>query len=207
MADVRENYWRTTDAEVDAGPDDNSDTDEIDDVTREQAEEVWAPEAHRILTRVAGTYQGLIQYGDLAEELQETTGIRTRKQVRTWLGPVLALVARGNHERGEPSLPALVVNKSDGTVGPAYDEVLRVTGDDQIDDPVAREKHAAATRLECYRWAGATLPDDGGRAALSPRFEQIQVRLRKERRAAEQPNICATCFMAIPPTGVCDNCG
>ena len=182
MVDVRENYWRTTDVEAEV---DSGDL-ETPPMTREQAEEIWAPAAHEILTRVAGTYQGLIQYGEqLAAEVQETTGVHTRKQVRRWIAPVLAKVAAANMSRDEPPLAALVVNKSDGTVGAAYDEVLRVTGADGIADPVAREKHAAAARLECYRWAGATMPDDGGRAALSPRYEQIQARLRKERRAAE----------------------
>ena len=51
------------------------------------------------------------------------------------------------------------------------------------------------------------VPETGGRATLSPRLEQSRARLRKQRREAEQPTICPTCFMAIPPTGVCDNCG
>lgn len=195
MVDVQQNYWDTADVES-------------PELTREQAEEIWAPAALAILTRVAGTYQGLIQYNELAAEVQETTGIHTRKQVRSWIGPVLARVTAENEKRDEPPLASLVVNKSDGTVGVAYDEVLRVTGADGIADPVLREKHAAEARLRCYQWAGATMPDDGGKAALSPRYEQIQARLRKERRAAEldAPSICPTCNMSIPPTGLCDNC-
>lgn len=223
MADVRQSYWRTTDAELEAGSeeavegvDDAPVTDDLEagldagvdeDLTQEQAEEYWVPEAHRILTRVAATYQALIEYGELAAEVQESTGVFTRRQVRSWIGPVLAQVAHRNHENDEPPLTALVVHKSDGSVGVGYDEVLRLSGATEISDPVLREKHAAKARLACYGWGGAKLPADGGRPALSPRWEQIQVRLRKERRAAEQPNICATCFMAIPPTGVCDNCG
>jgi hypothetical protein len=221
VADVRQSYWRTTDAEADAGlqqavdeavdtpPDAVADLDEgaDQDLTQEQAEEYWVPEAHRILTRVATTYQALIEYGELAAEVQESTGVFTRRQVRSWIGPVLAQVAHRNHENDEPPLTSLVVHKSDGSVGAGYDEVLRLSGDAEISDPVQREKHAARARLECYGWAGAKLPAGGGRPALSPRWEQIQGRLRKERRAAEQPNICPTCFMAIPPTGVCDNCG
>ena len=195
MVDVRQDYWDTADVES-------------PELTREQAEEIWAPAALAILTRVAGTYQGLIQYNELAAEVQETTGIHTRKQVRSWIGPVLARVTEENEKRDEPPLASLVVNKSDGTVGVAYDEVLRITGTDGIADPVLREKHAAEARLRCYQWAGATMPDDGGKAALSPRYEQIQARLRKERRAAEldAPSICPTCNMSIPPTGLCDNC-
>lgn len=232
MAEVRQSYWRATDTETETRSDvegadvggeveidlndsltdgesaDSTVDDGPEDVTREQAEEAWAPEAHQILTRVAATYQALIDHSELAAEIQESSGIHTRRQVRSWIGPVLAEVARMNHERDEPPLTAMVVHKADGTVGSGYDEVLRLTGAAEVgDDPVTREKHAAAARMECYRWAGASMPAGGGRPALSPRFEQIQARQRKERRAAEQPNICAVCFMAIPPTGVCDNCG
>ena len=198
MADVRLTYWRTTDtaAQDTAAP-------EGGDVLTE----AWAPEAHRILTRVAGTYQGLVEYAELAAEVQESSGIHTRRQVRSWIGPVLEQVARLNHEKGEPALTSLVVQKSDGTVGAGYDEAVRLADGPDFADPLAREKHAAKARLECYHWAEAKVPVDGGRPALSPRFEQVNARLRKERRAAEQPTICETCFMAIPPTGVCDNCG
>ena len=212
MADVRPTYWRTTDpaAEDTSGLESGdviTEAPETEDLTREQAEEAWVPEAHRILTRVAGTYQGLIEYAELAAEIQESTGIHTRRQVRSWVGPVLEQVARLNHENGEPPLTSLVVQKGDGTVGVGYDEAMRLTDGPDFADPLAREKHAAKARLDCYQWADAKVPADGGRPALSPRFEQIHARLRKERRAAEQPTICPTCYMAIPPTGVCDNCG
>jgi hypothetical protein len=212
VADVRLTYWRTTDtaAEETSGPESGdviTEAPETEDLTREQAEEAWVPEAHRILTRVAGTYQGLIEYAELAAEIQESSGIHTRRQVRSWVGPVLEQVARLNHENGEPPLTSLVVQKGDGTVGVGYDEAMRLTDGPDFADPLAREKHAAKARLDCYQWADAKVPADGGRPALSPRFEQIHARLRKERRAAEQPTICPNCYMAIPPTGVCDNCG
>ena len=231
VAEVRQSYWRATDSETETASDaevtdvmgeveadlddmptdgESSDAaleDEPEDVTREQAEEAWGPQAHQILTRVAATYQALIDHSELAAEIQEASGIHTRRQVRSWIGPVLAHVAQLNHQRDEPPLTALVVHKADGTVGSGYDEALRLTGVEVGDDAATREKHAAAARMDCYRWAGASMPSGGGRPSLSPRFEQIQARQRKERRAAEQPNICAVCFMAIPPTGVCDNCG
>jgi hypothetical protein len=213
VTDVRQSYWRTTD-EVDVDVDASAREAEAgalepEPLTQELAEEAWAPEVHRILTRVAGTYQGLIEYAELGAEVQEASGVHSSRPVRSWIGPVLCRVAQENHARNEPALTALVVHKGDGIVGVGYDEALTLAGIPPIEDPVAREKHAAQARLECYRWAGATMPANGGRAAVSPRFEQIQARLRKERRAAEQeqPNICTSCYMAIPPTGVCDNCG
>ena len=97
-------------------------------VSREDAEKAWKVEAHRVLSRVAGTYRGVIESGELANELQETTGIHTRSQVRTWLGAVLVTLAREGHEVGEPPLASLVVQKSTGMVGARYDEILKVTG-------------------------------------------------------------------------------
>ncbi len=214
MADVRLTYWRTTDPADATATADGADQGDVlteapepEEITREEAEAAWAPEARRILTRVAGTYQALIEYAELAAEVQEASGIRTRRQVRGWIGPVLEQVARLNHENNEPALTSLVVHKSDGTVGSGYDEAVRLADGEELTDPHLREKHAAQARLACYEWAGANTPAGGGRPLLSPRYEQIHARLRKERRAAEQPTICPTCFMAIPPTGVCDNCG
>lgn len=206
MTVAQASYWRTPDAEEIESSDEAVET-VVDDVTREEAEEAWTAAVQKILVRVAGTYQGLIEHRELAAEAQEVTGIHTRSQARSWLARVLVKVAAGNHDRQEPALTALVVNKTDGMVGTAYDEVLRLAGQPIIEDEVAREKHAAAARLECYRWAGAKLPEDGGRAAVSPRFDQIQVRQRRLAKQDAVPNVCGTCFMAIPPTGVCDNCG
>lgn len=211
MTDVRQSYWRATD-EVDADVHASAEETQggeaaFEPLTQELAEDAWTPEVHRILTRVAGTYQGLIEYAELGAEVQAASGIRSSRPVRSWIAPVLRRLARENHRRNEPALTALVVHKTDGTVGVGYDEALTVAGIAPIVDPLAREKHAAEARLDCYRWADAAIPATGGRAALSPRFEQIQARLRKERRAAEQPTICTSCFMAVPATGVCDNCG
>lgn len=200
MTSVRSTYWHENDVEA-------ADDAEPRDLTLEEAEEAWTPVAHQILAEVAGKYHGLIHYAELADRVQQESGIRTRRQVRGWIGPVLARVAQRNHDAGEPALTALVVHKVDGTVGNGYDVVLSLAGADPIEDPVAREKHAAEARLECYRWAGAELPEGGGRPALSPLFELRQARKRKEARALETAPICTTCFMEIPPTGVCDNCG
>jgi hypothetical protein len=68
--------------------------------------------------------------------------------------------------------------------------------------------HAADERLACYRFHDAVrLPEDGGTAALTPRLASSRARARKVAREAVPVNTCPTCFMAIPATGVCDNCG
>lgn len=172
-----------------------------------EAEAAWAARAPEVLAEVAKGYQALITHTDLAARLQADTGIRTRSNPQTWLGRVLAVAAADDVAQGRPPLTSLVVHRTNGTVGEPYNEVLRVTGQQPIDDEVARERHAAEARMECYRWAGANLPADGGNSALSPRYDMVLSRGRKKARQEAEPDVCPTCFMAIPPTGVCDNCG
>lgn len=191
-------HWRT--------PDPSDPDGEREEVDSAEAEELWAVEARTVLTDVAGTYHGLITHTDLAAAVQEAAGVHTGGHANHWIGRVLAKVAAVNLEQGEPPLISLVVHKLHGTVGEDYDAVLRLTGADPITDPVAREKHAAASRMECYRWADAVMPADGGHASLSPRYGMVLSRERKKAREAEMPSICPTCFMAIPPIGECDNC-
>lgn len=195
MTVERTTHWRPTDTEA-----------AVDPVPPGEAEDAWAVAAREILAAAAGTYHALIDRTDLATQVQERTGIRSSKSPHYWLGRVLAQVAAVNALEGEPPLTALVVHRQTGAVGDDYDEVLRLTGADPITDEVAREKHAAQARMECYRWAGATMPAGGGHAALSPRLDQRIVRERKRARESAAPTVCPTCFMTIPPTGVCDNC-
>lgn len=233
MAVGRMTYWRTTDTEV--APAAQSDvvidefsyldghvaeapeaTDEVEpdaeaeapeEITAGEAEDAWAEEARQILAGVAGNYHMLIDHTDLANAVQKASGIYTSTNAHYWIGRVLNQVAAVNAVKGEPALTSLVVHRVQGTVGDDYDEVLRLTGEAPITDPTEREKHAAAARMECYRWAGAKMPEDGGNAALSPKLAQRITRERKRAREEAPATVCPNCFMAIPPTGVCDNCG
>jgi hypothetical protein len=230
MAVGRMTYWRTTDTEVATGAENEPavvEFDEFDEVdgatpadevavelpveptaiTAGEAEDAWAEEARQILAGVAGTYHMLIDHTDLANGVQKASGIYTSTNAHYWIGRVLNQVAAVNAVKGEPALTSLVVHRVQGTVGDDYDEVLRLAGEPAISDPNEREKHAAAARMECYRWAGAKMPEDGGNAALSPKLAQRITRERKRAREEAPPTVCPTCFMAIPPTGVCDNCG
>jgi len=79
----------------------------------------------------------------------------------------------------------------------------------------------ARQRLECYQWAGSA-PADGGvpaqlpdaaprRATRSPRprstGSRAEAPARKRVAKTDRPvTVCPTCFMALPATGVCDNC-
>lgn len=190
MSDTR-SWWRETDESP---------------VTRHEAEQEWAAAAQVILRRVATSYHGLIRYGELGAEVQAATGIRTRVQVHHWIGTVLGLVLHENRRLGEPAFTALVVRKDNDMVGEGYDEVLRVAGLPAAATEEERENHAAAARFECYRYAGAILPKDGGRPALAPRLGERFARERRARQKEALPAICPACFMALPASKICDTC-
>lgn len=166
----------------------------------------WALAAHEILAGVASSYQAVIRHAELADEVQARSAIRTSQDQRNWINSVLVPVVHMCHRAEEPPLTSLVVRKHDGQVGESYDEVLTVAGLRTLDDPLARENHAARARLECYRWAGSA-PADGGEPALAPVLREKIVRARRTAKVDVPVKTCPTCFMAIPSTGVCDTCG
>jgi hypothetical protein len=80
--------------------------------------------------------------------------------------------------------------------------------------------HAAKERLECYQYFEAVgLPADGGTVEPpkpAPAARTATKRVAAPRKtAAKRPTkpadlprtICPNCFMALPRSGVCDNCG
>ena len=168
--------------------------------------EAWAENAYKILGDVAASYNAVIDYTRFGSEIQERSGVTTTKPVRNWIGGVLELVAGRCVSEGIPPLTSLVVRRDTGMVGDWYDVALAATSAAPIDDPMKREKHAAQSRLECYRWADAAgLPADGGRAALTPKYAAAAARKAKANPPAVK--VCPTCNMAMLPSGVCDSCG
>ncbi len=210
MTEQQRSYWRVSDGSA---------------VSAAQAQIVWTRAAYPALVEVAHHYHGVITYADLAEAVQEASGVRTRVNQRHWIGKVLSLVVLEAHRRGDPPLTALVVHAADGKVGAGYQEVLAVAGQPPVLEEMDREQHAAAARLACYRHFGADLPADGGTPALAPRLrasmERKTASTAAERRtagtAAERrtaaaaaprpPAICPNCFLELPATRVCDSCG
>ena len=118
-------------------------------VTPKFAQPYWAKAAYEVLAETASRYNAVITYSELAEEVQRRSSFHSKSQMRNWIGALLADLAKVNPVRGEPPLTALVVRKDDGQVGAGYDEVLRLAGEAPITDPLERETHAAAARLEC----------------------------------------------------------
>lgn len=183
-------------------------------VSPKVAQPYWAKHAYEVLVETAGRYNAVITYSELADEVQQRSGLHSTTQMRNWIGGLLADLAKVNHVRSEPPLTSLVVHKDDGRVGAGYDEALRLAGEHVSDDPDERENSAAAARLECYRHWGADVPDGAvptvHTRTRAPRERATSTRAARpartpapvERRGA----VCPTCFMEMPVSGTCPNC-
>jgi hypothetical protein len=172
----------------------------------DDARAAWVAVARPALERTAGTYHATITYAELAEEVQEGSGIRTRRLLQNWIKDVLGSVATTCHQNGEPLLSSLCV-RADGSVGPGYAKsVVEIFGGAAPEDP---DMHAAEERLKCYRHFGANLPADGGTAALTPQVaaarKRVVVKKRPSPTETSRP-VCPTCHLMLPISGQCDNC-
>ena len=176
---------------------------EASEIGQEAAIEAWALAARPILEAAARTYQSVVTQKELCARVQEDSDVRTKQQIRHWVGDVLAAVAADCSSRSEPLLSALCVNAL-GSVGDGYSVIVEsLTGT----APADGDDHAAAQRLACYRQYDASgLPSDGGFAALTPRLAGTRDRARKARLAERVVPQCPDCFMELPATGECDNC-
>lgn len=172
------------------------------DVGEEAARTAWAQAAREVLLETASKYHAVITSKDLAAACIERSGVHTKRPSHYWIGDVLARVAAGCAEQGEPLLSSLCVN-AEGSVGASYaGSVTTVRGslDGDSDD------HAARERLECYRAFGADLPSGGGSWALTPRLSASRSRERRAAAAEKMPPLCPKCHTAVPSTGICDYC-
>jgi hypothetical protein len=102
---------------------------------------------------------------------------------------------------GMPPVTSLVAHTHDGMAGDGYSEVLAVAGEEPVEDPLAREKHAAAARLARYQYFGAAVPN-GAQPMLTPRLAAAIARQRAH-TSLRQAATCSSCFMGLPATGVC----
>jgi hypothetical protein len=160
----------------------------------------WTAAAIPELERVARIYHATITYQDLGELVQNRSGIRTRMLLTYWIGKVLGGAALESHHRGQPLLSSLCVH-GDGTIGDGYAEAVI---ENYGFTPADLEMHAAEERLRCYQFFGADLPPGGGLPALTP---QVAARRAWAARQRPQPqNLCPSCHIALPVSGICDDC-
>jgi hypothetical protein len=190
-----------TETETDAEPVTARDAAEVG---ADEALAAWVSAARPILVEAARSYRSVLTHKELAEAVQEHSGIHTQQRVHYWIDGVLASLGRECSAKDEPLLPALCVNR-EGSVGTSYAALVReLTGE----EPADPDEHAAKERLACHRFFGAAdLPPDGGFAALVPQLANARARVRKAEVAARPVRTCPTCHMELLPSGVCDTCG
>ncbi|GGG68190.1 hypothetical protein GCM10011374_35650 [Kocuria dechangensis] len=167
----------------------------------------WAEATVPKLKDIASHYGHYITYGELAEHLFETTGVRTDQRLDFWIKDVLGMVLDYCDAMNYPALPALVVQKKSGMVGPGFSAWLPKIGMSATQEPRVLEGVAAEERLKCYKRFGADVPPDA-KAKPTREYEAL---LDKEDRAAgrgtPQPEaMCPTCFRVLPLSGQCDEC-
>jgi hypothetical protein len=174
------------------------------DIGTEAAREAWALSARDVLIEVARRYHSTITYKEVSSQVQDRTRIRATQAAHYWIGDVLGRVAAENERRGEPLLSSLCVNVQ-GSVGDAYSVAVKAA---RGETPADGDDHGALERLACHTYFEAPdLPANGGVAALTSKLAGSRSRARKAAIAERPANICPTCHMQIPATGVCDNCG
>lgn len=163
---------------------------------------VWSRMGREKLVETAQRYHAVITYSELAQHVQETSGLHTGQLMRYWIGKVLFRIAEDCGRRDEPMLTALCVTQN-GAVGGGYAGAVRSVYGYEPDQP---DDHAAEQRFQCYRHFGADLPADGGRPAVTT---QVQARRDKQRptgQIARRGDVCPTCFTETPVSGNCAFC-
>lgn len=161
-------------------------------VTNSDALTAWAPIARARLLEAAATYRATVSEQELAERVQEVSGIRADQPADLWIGKLLERVAKEAERRDEPPLASLCLTP---------------------DDSDARSRE----RLRCYQAYATDLPADGGSAApvvraSLPRRRTAAPAARAERRPVVPANqmrevTCTSCFMIVPARDVCTSCG
>lgn len=117
----------------------------------------WVRATEIILERVAASYGGSITYEELAQQLFEETGYRTRMLLGQWIGQVLRPVQAATLTDRKPPLSSLVVRAATGGVGDGYVNHDHPEG---IASFAERQHAAAVDRLTCYRTYCAHVPEN-----------------------------------------------
>ncbi|WP_147262046.1 DUF429 domain-containing protein [Blastococcus sp. TF02A-26] len=121
------------------------------------AVDAWIQATPTILERVAATYGGSITYEQLAHQLFDETGYRTRMLLGQWIGQVLGPVQAATLTGGKPPLSSLVVTAATGGVGDGY---VNHEHPDGFASFAERQHAAAVDRLTCYRTYCDHVPGD-----------------------------------------------
>jgi hypothetical protein len=167
----------------------------------------WAEATVPKLEDVASRYGDYISYGELAEYLFERTNVRTDQRLDYWIRHVLGMVLDYCATMSLPALPALVVQKKTGMVGPGFRAWLPNIGLPATQEPKVLEWVAAQERLKCYRYFGANVPPE---ARPTPTREYATLLNRDEHSASKRTPVpeatCPECGTVLPMSGQCDTC-
>lgn len=198
--------------------------------------ETWARATHQILEETAATYHGTVTEGALAHRLLTETGIATARPHPRWLPKLLQPLAALHHRDDYPPLTALVVDgrgwvgeKYDDLLRAA--EQLPITDPTARERHAARARlecyqwagsapedggHPEIVEMKAPRATRATRAPRAPRAPSAPGApgaattrspREPQPAVPRKVAASDRPvNVCPRCFMAIPATGICDNC-
>ncbi|WP_280442172.1 hypothetical protein [Nocardia brasiliensis] len=176
-------------------------------VSLREATVAWALAAHAELSEIATGYGHFITVNELAERVQEASGVHTAAPTRTWMDAILRKIARRCHKAGEPPLTALCVRRNH-TVGDTYKYVLELAG---LPIPNDLETHAAYARWQCYEFHGAAMPAEMGVPPLTPKVagrRSVSTAVQTEvKPQPTRPAVCAQCFIQLPASGACEYCG
>src|SRR4051794_15898509 len=168
----------------------------------------WVEATEAILGGVAATYGGSITYDELAQQLFDKTGYRTRMMLGHWIGQVLGPVQAATLTDGKPPLSALVVRAGTGGVGDGYINHEHPEGFGSF----AERQHAAAVdRLTCYRTYCDHVPEDAAPQMTSLFIAKktplhIVTQIPRQKPAPLPPKTCPTHNMVLPASGRCDYC-
>ncbi|MGY4102773.1 hypothetical protein ACW2Q0_24920 [Nocardia sp. R16R-3T] len=174
-------------------------------VTLREATVAWAFAAHAELSEIATEYGNFITVDELAERVQEASGVHTGAPTRTWMEAILRKVARRCHNAGDPPLTSLCV-RGNHTVGDVYKYVLELAG---LPIPKDLESHAAYARWQCYEHHGATMPDEPTAPPLTPKVADRRSANTTAQEAKPEPAraaVCPQCFIQLPASGTCQYC-
>lgn len=172
-------------------------------VSMSAALDAWSPPAIVLLQERARTYNAFVTYKELADFVKTQSGIRHDGLLTNWIGSLLARVISHCSSSHTPQLSSLCV-REDGSVGEGYRHAAAALGYEATVDEL--DDHAARTRLDCYRHFGADLPPGGGVPTLTPRAQAARDWKRSQFKLSAPPNICPTCYVELPTTGICDDC-
>lgn len=164
---------------------------------------MWTALAYQQLIRTASTYHETVTYAELAEHVQELSGVRTRMLLPNWIGKLLEEVARKAKRNGAPPLTSLCVHQN-GTIGDGYLRAPKTVDDTPEDGDI--EMFAARHRLLCYQQYAADVPEGGGEPALTTAEAARRNAARARSTREAPPALCPSCSTVLPRSRRCDYC-